>query len=60
MKWGLDMAVNESVPLHVNQAGGPAAAKFPGEVAELVTQRLKRDAAFKQQQRVGDLGIRRK
>jgi acyl-CoA thioester hydrolase len=54
------LAVNESVLLHVNQAGGPTAAKFPDDVAELVAQRLKRDAAFKPHQRVGDVGIRRK
>jgi acyl-CoA thioester hydrolase len=52
------LAVNESVLLHVNQAGAPAAAKFPKDVAELVAQRLKRDAAFKPHQRVGDVGIR--
>ena len=54
------LAVNESVLLHVNQAGGPAAAMFPDEVAELVGERLKRDAVFKPHQRVGDVGVRRK
>ncbi len=54
------LAVNESVLLHVKQAGRPTAAKFPDEVAELVEQRVKRDAAFNPHQRVGDVGIRRK
>lgn len=54
------LAVNESVLLHVNQAGGPAAAPFPDDVAGLVAQRLTRDAAFSLSHRVGDVGIRRK
>lgn len=54
------LAVNESVLLHVNQAGGPAAAEFPNHIAESVAQRLQRDAAFTPHQRVGAIGIRRK
>ena len=54
------LAVNESVLLHVRQTGGPAAAKLPDEVADLVARRLKRDAASKPYLRVGDIGIRRK
>ena len=54
------LAVNESVLLHVNQAGGPAAAAFPEDVAKRVTERLERDAEFTPSCRVGDIGLQRK
>jgi acyl-CoA thioester hydrolase len=54
------LAVNESILLHVDQAGGPAAAIFPDSIAERVAQRLSRDSAFTPAQRVGDIAIRRR
>lgn len=55
-----DLAVNESILLHVDQMNGPKAINFPENVAGLVQTRFKRDSATQPQLRVGDVGLKRR
>lgn len=55
---GAPLAVNESVLLHVDQAGGPRAESFPPDVAALVGARRARDGD-PTLRRVGGVGLRR-
>lgn len=52
------LAVNESVLLHVDQAGGPRAEAFPPGVAALIAARRARDGDAPDP-RVGAVGLRR-
>ncbi|MEX2517809.1 MAG: thioesterase family protein [Paracoccaceae bacterium] len=52
------LAVNESVLLHVDQAGGPRAEPFPPAVSALVAARRARDGA-PPLRRVGGVGLKR-
>ena len=56
------LAVNESVLLHVNQAGPegrPAAEAFPPHIAAMVEARHQRDGTVAEADRVGSVGLGR-